>query len=171
MQIKNRREYDTKPKPLTCSSDTSITQACKKMSELNFGSIVIVDENNKVEGLVTERDIFRRVVAKELDPKTTTVGQIMSTQLRTANENDDLTDWLRIMSNERFRRLPIVNDKGQLVSVMSQGDFVSYTWPQLVNNAKNMARAAITKNYQVITVIGAILVYGLFSLILLARAM
>ena len=43
-----------------------------------------------------------------------------------------MRDWLRIMSNERFRRLPVLDADGRLVHVMTQGDFVSYTWPDLL---------------------------------------
>lgn len=170
MKIKDRREYDTKPSPLTCGPDMTVLEATQKMSKQNFGSIVVVDEDRKVLGLMTERDIFRRIVAEQKDPKKTKVSEVMSTQLRTAYEGDDLTDWLRIMSNERFRRLPIINEEGQLVSLMSQGDFVSYTWPELVQNAKTMAKATMSKNYQILLVFGGIFVYALISLFVLSRA-
>lgn len=171
MQIKNRPEYDSKPNPLTCSANASVTDACKMMSAKNFGSIIVVDEAKKVLGLVTERDIFRRIIAEDRDPKTTPVSDIMTTELRMAKETDDLTDWLRIMSNERFRRLPIVDDQGRLVSVMSQGDFVSYTWPRLLENAKTLVTSGAKKNYQMLMIVGAILIYGLVSLLILARAL
>ena len=48
----------------------------------------------------------------------------MTTQVRAAKEDDNLLDWLRIMSNDRFRHLPVVDEEGKVVSMMSQGDFV-----------------------------------------------
>lgn len=169
MQIKNRPEYASKLKPLTCGPEESVTDACKAMSARNVGSIIVLDDAGKVLGLVTERDIFRRIIAEDRDPKTTAVSAVMTTELRTAKETDDVTDWLRIMSNERFRRLPVVDDSGRLVSVMSQGDFVSYTWPRLMESAKTLVASGATKNFQLLLVTGAILIYGVVSLILLAR--
>jgi len=170
MQIKNRPEFKNKPKPLSCPPETSVLDAAKLMTEKNFGSIVIVDKSNKVLGLMTERDIFRRVVAKELAPAKTNVSDVMSSELRLAHEEDDLNDWLRIMSNERFRRLPIVDDDGRLVSIMSQGDFVSYTWPQLVNQVSNFTKSTLTKNSQQSLIFFGVIAYALISLIIVVMA-
>ncbi len=171
MQIKNRPEYASKLKPLTCGPDQTVTDACKEMSARNVGSIIVTDDDSKVLGLVTERDIFRRIIAEDRDPKITPVSAVMTTELRTAKETDDVTDWLRIMSNERFRRLPVVDENDRLVSVMSQGDFVSYTWPRLIESAKTLVTSGASKNYQMLMIIGAILIYGLVSLLILARAL
>lgn len=171
MQIKNRPEYKSKLKPLTCGPTMSVTDACKAMSKRNVGSIIVVDDDTKVLGLVTERDIFRRIIAEDRDPKATDVEDIMTTDLRMAKDTDDVTDWLRIMSNERFRRLPVVDDENRLVSVMSQGDFVSYTWPRLMESAKTLVASGASKNYQMLMIVGAILIYGIVSLIILARAL
>jgi len=166
MKIKNRPEYGNKPVPLTCGPDMTVLAAVKLMAEKNFGSIIVVDAERRVLGLMTERDIFKRVMAPELDPATTKVEQVMSTELRKANEDDDLTDWLRIMSNERFRRLPVVDNEDRLVSVMSQGDFVSYTWPQLLNQVSTLAKSTVSKNSQQSLIIFGIIAYALITLTL-----
>lgn len=170
MLINKRPEYASKPPPLTCGLETTVLAASKMMAAKNFGSIVVLDKQSKLLGLMTERDIFRRVVAEELNPAETAVKDVMSSELRTAKSTDDLSDWLRIMSNERFRRLPILDDDGRVIAVMSQGDFVSYTWPQLINQAKTFAKESVVKNNQQVLIIGAILVYALISLIVVARA-
>lgn len=170
MKIKNRPEYGNKPVPLTCGPDTTVLAAVKLMAEKNFGSIIVVDEERRVLGLMTERDIFKRVMAPEIDPAKTPVSQIMSTELRKAKEDDDLTDWLRIMSNERFRRLPVVDADDRLVSVMSQGDFVSYTWPQLLNQVSTLAKSTVSKNSQQSLIVFGIIAYALISLMLVVLA-
>jgi len=86
----------------------------------------------------------------------------MTSEIRTAKETDKLSDWLRIMSNERFRRLPVVDSDNRLVSVMSQGDFVSYTWPQLVAETKEK----IGRNFQTFLIVSSILVYTLILLVI-----
>lgn len=170
MKIKDRPEYGNKPAPLTCQPDTSVLSAVKLMAEKNYGSIVIVDDERRVLGVMTERDIFKRVMAPELDPAKAKVSDVMSTELRIASEEDSLTDWLRIMSNERFRRLPIVDKDKRLVSVMSQGDFVSYTWPQLLTQVGTLAKSSVSKNSQQTLIIGGIIVYAVVSLLVIAAA-
>lgn len=158
MLIKDRPEFGTKPKPLTTLAEDTVASAVAKMSEKNFGSIVVVDADGKLIGLVTERDIMKRLVNQGRDPATTLVKDIMTSELRVAKENDEVVDWLRIMSNERFRRLPVVDDSGRVSAMMTQGDFVSYTWPDLLQQAGDLAKATISSNYQL-----AIMAVGVFA--------
>ena len=171
MKIKDRPELRSKPAPLTAKADELVINAVTKMADQNVGSIVIVNHDETVAGIVTERDIFRRLVAGLKDPQTTTVSEIMTANVRTANEDDNLLDWLRIMSNERFRRLPIVDADGRIKSIMSQGDFVSYTWPDLFEHAKVLAKSTFGASYQVIYIIGSIAVYTILLVVALAFAL
>jgi CBS domain-containing protein len=166
MRLRDRPEFTTKPKPLTARRDATVAEAVARMSEMNFGSIIVVDEDRRVEGVVTERDVMKRVVNQGRDPKTTRLGEVMTSNPMTAREDDDLLDWLRIMSNERFRRLPIVDAEGRIVAVMTQGDFVSYTWPDLIYQGKQIVRAGV-KNYNVPLIGGGIMVYSLVMILLL----
>jgi len=110
------------------------------MSEKNIGSVVIVDDEKQVKGIVTERDLMRRLLNKALDPNTTPLSAIMTTEVRTGRADDEVIDWLRQMSNERFRHLPVVDEQGRLVNIMSQGDFVSFTWPDMLSLLKEKTR-------------------------------
>ena len=170
MKISERSEFNNKPAPLTASATDSVLDAVKAMDERNFGSVIVVDENSKVTGMMTERDIFRRLVAAKRDPETTKVGDIMTTEIRTARADDELVDWLRIMSNERFRRLPVVDNEGKLIAVMSQGDFVSYTWPELLTQAKDLAKATFGESLSFPMVLLSILAYTLLVVIGVALA-
>lgn len=109
--------------------------------------------------MVTERDIFRRLVAQKKDAEATLVKEIMTSDVRVAQEDDELIDWLRIMSNERFRRLPIVDKDGKLVSVMTQGDFVSYTWPDLLSQAARLTRSTLKDGYYPALIAGGVALY------------
>ncbi len=71
----------------------------------------------------------------------------MTENPKLARETDDMLEWLRIMSNERFRRLPVVDDQDRIKAVFTQGDFVSYTWPDLMYQMKSIATATVTKNW------------------------
>jgi CBS-domain-containing membrane protein len=97
----------------------------------------------QVKGIVTERDLMRRLLNKSLDPKTTQLSTIMTSEVRTGRADDEVIDWLRQMSNERFRHLPVVDDQGRLVNIMSQGDFVSFTWPDLLGLLKEKTRDSL----------------------------
>jgi signal-transduction protein with cAMP-binding, CBS, and nucleotidyltransferase domain len=122
---------------------------------------VIVNPDNKPLGIVTERDFMRRLLCKGLDQNKTKLSAIMTSDLRLAKADDDLLDWLRQMSNDRFRHLPVVDDDGTLIGLMSQGDFVSYTWPQLLSRVKEQAKATFDINPSTFTFLGT----GIFLLL------
>ncbi len=161
MLIRDRAEFDSKPRPLCYPPDTPVLEAVKVMSERNYGSVVVTNPDETIAGIVTERDLMRRVLAKELDPKTATLKDIMTTEVRSAKETDRMIDWLQQMSNERFRHLPIVDENGKVTKMMSQGDFVAYTWPELLGRLTETAKAALAPKYQILLIVGAILIYTL----------
>ena len=165
-RLMDRPEYRLKQQPLTCLPTTSVFEAVLKMSEKNYGAVIVINDEKKVIGIVTERDVMNKVVANELDVHATVLSDIMTENPRVARETDDLIDWLRIMSNERFRRLPVIDDNGQIKAVFTQGDFVSYTWPDLMYQMKSMATATVSKNWALFLIIGGIILYSLAMVIL-----
>ena len=68
MRIKDRPEYRSKPVPFSLSANDLVQTAVKTMSEKNIGSVVIVDDDMQVKGIVTERDLMRRLLNKSLEP-------------------------------------------------------------------------------------------------------
>jgi len=165
MQLRDRPEYRSKPKPLTVAPSTTVAEAVAAMCEKNFGSVIVVDPDQKVVGVMTERDLMRKIVLPGADPKTTKVEDIMTKEPRVAKETDDIVDWLRIMSNDRFRRLPVVDDEGRIQAVFTQGDFVSYTWPDLIYQASQLARASIGRNYAKWLILGGIALYAILMIV------
>ena len=162
--LKDRPEFKTKLKPLTYSEDTTVQIAVGLMSEKNFGSVVVTDNNQMVIGVLTERDILKKLVNERKGAEETLVSEIMTKDVKVARETDDVLDWLRIMSNERFRRLPVVDDSGRVVCVFTQGDFVSYTWPDLLFQAKELAKAGVMKNFSVWLIGGGLFLYSVLML-------
>ena len=146
-RLMDRPEYASKPKPLARPAETTVLDAAKAMADKNYGSVIVVDADNRVIGVATERDVMNKVVAREVDAKKATLADIMTDRPRIARETDDMIDWLRIMSNERFRRLPIVDEDGRIQAVLTQGDFVSYTWPDLLHQMRSIATATISRNW------------------------
>lgn len=127
MKIKDRTEFKSKAPVITFPPTAKVIDAVKALTEKNYGASVIIDSNRKPIGIVTERDFMKRVLAKGLDPESTSLSDIMTSDLKLASSEDLVIDWLRLMSNERFRHVPVVDDNGILINLMSQGDFVSYT--------------------------------------------
>jgi signal-transduction protein with cAMP-binding, CBS, and nucleotidyltransferase domain len=145
--------------------------AVSAMAEKNYGSVIVVDPDRKVIGVVTERDVMNKVVGKELDPKTTPLSAIITKDPRLARETDDLLDWLRIMSNERFRRLPVVDGDGRITALFTQGDFVSYTWPDLIYQMKSIATATVIKNWPWFLIRGGIALYSIVMVVVIGVVM
>lgn len=166
-RLMDRPEYKSKQQPLTAPPEDTVFAAVSRMSEKNYGSVIVVDPDQKVIGVVTERDVMNKVVGGGLDPKTTKLSDVMTENPRLANETDDLIDWLRIMSNERFRRLPVVDENGHIKAVFTQGDFVSYTWPDLMYQLKSIATATVTKNWPLYLIGGGVALYSVVMVVVL----
>ncbi|KAA9006079.1 CBS domain-containing protein [Histidinibacterium aquaticum] len=167
-RLMDRPEYASKPKPLTRGPDATVSEAVAAMTDRSYGCVVVVDGDDKVIGIVTERDIMNKLVGKGLDPTSTKLSEIMTTDPRLARETDEMLDWLRMMSNERFRRLPVVDENGRIKAVFTQGDFVSYTWPDLMAQMRNIARAQLSSNFHYVLIGGGILIYVLAMIVVLA---
>jgi CBS domain-containing protein len=146
MQIQDRPEFRSKSAVMTFGPNDMVIDAVRAMSERNYGAVVIVDTDLRPVGIVSERDFMRRLLNRALDPNVTRLDEIMTRDLKVARKDDELLGWLQQMSNERFRHLPIVDDDGKLINIMSQGDFVSYTWPQLLGRLGEQARATFDVN-------------------------
>ncbi len=166
-RLMDRPEYKSKQQPMTATSDETVFSAVTRMAKKNYGAMIIVDAEKSVIGVVTERDIMNKVVGGGLDPKTTQLSEVMTENPRIAEETDDLLDWLRIMSNERFRRLPVVDEKGHIKAVFTQGDFVSYTWPDLIYQLKSIATATVTKNWPLYLIGGGVALYSVIMVVVL----
>jgi Predicted signal-transduction protein containing cAMP-binding and CBS domains len=110
----------------------NVERAAQLMSEYNVGSIPVCDRD-KVIGIVTDRDITLRSVAKGMESSTQTVRSIMTSNPVTGSPEQDIHDAARIMSERQIRRLPIV-DQGKLVGIVALGDIA--VEPTLSDNAE-----------------------------------
>ena len=104
------------------SPDTSVYIAATLMASKGIGSCVVVRDDKPV-GILTERDIVRRVVAAGLSPKRTAVSKVMSSPVIVVGENTSVRDALSVMSCNKIRRLVVVRGE-VLVGVVSVTDFV-----------------------------------------------
>jgi CBS domain-containing protein len=104
-------------------SDT-LQRAAKAMIELDCGALP-VGENDRLVGVITDRDIAIRAVAEGLDPTTTTVREIMSDDVKYCFEDESVDHIADNMANEQIRRLPVVDRNKRLVGIVSLGDIAT----------------------------------------------
>ena len=96
-------------------------EAASMMVKANVGAVVILDAKGDLTGIVTERDLTRRVVAKGLDPKETSLADIMTKNPDTLSPDDSANDALELMQARNYRHLPVV-ENGKCVGMVSVRD-------------------------------------------------
>jgi CBS domain-containing protein len=95
----------------------------------NVGSLPVVDGEEKLVGMVTDRDLVLQVVAKDLDPHKVPVSDVCSESPVTASPEEPLDEALQRMASEQVRRLPVVSD-GRLVGILAQADIARTAKPE-----------------------------------------
>jgi CBS domain-containing protein len=124
--------------------EATVVVAAKLMREHHVGSIVVVEQMNGGKrlpvGIVTDRDLVVEVLAPGLDAETITVGDIMEAELVTVRENEGLLETMEIMRYKGVRRIPVVDDAGQLIGIASIDDLLEVLAEEMTELAKIVAR-------------------------------
>jgi CBS domain-containing protein len=105
----------------TATLDTTLAEIAERMRDENVGAIPIVDDDDKLCGIVTDRDIVVRAVAEGEDPAECTAEEILSGQLHTIDPDAELEDVADLMARHQIRRLPVVEDE-VVIGMVSLGD-------------------------------------------------
>ncbi|MGA7614031.1 MAG: CBS domain-containing protein [Thermoanaerobaculia bacterium] len=110
--------------PRTVTKDDRLIQAAKLMVECDCGAIPVVDHegDRKPIGLITDRDIVVRVVANGDNPKDLPVSDAMTHGLFTVRESDTIDSVFQLMSDKQVRRVPVVDENGDLCGIVAQAD-------------------------------------------------
>ena len=107
--------------------EMGVPDAARLMREYHVGDLIVVQREkdiNRPIGIVTDRDLVVEVLALEADPARLTVYDVMSENLATALEDDDVLDTLRRMHALGIRRMPVVNRDGALIGIMAVDDML-----------------------------------------------
>ena len=112
--------------PACVTPDTTLVDAARLMKEENVGIVPVIEStgSRRLVGVVTDRDIAIRAVAEGRDGVTTSVGSVMTSDVRTTTADDSVDDVMKLMGSEQVRRIPVVDDRGVLVGIISQADIV-----------------------------------------------
>lgn len=102
--------------------ETKIQEVAKLMSKNHIGCIPVCDENNCICGIVTDRDVLLRCVACDKDTSQTPVSDIMTCNVCTCQEDDDMTNAETKMGQNQIRRLPVCDSQNRVVGILTLGD-------------------------------------------------
>jgi len=111
--------------PVSVPPSTPVAEALQIMADKNIGSVVVM-ENGRYLGIMTERDYSRKVILKGKNSADTTVSEIMSEDLPVVKPSDTIDRCMQIMSNKNIRYMPVF-ENNQLVGIISMSDVVKET--------------------------------------------
>jgi len=126
----------------TALEDDNVEKVAKLMNAKSIGSVVITDRKGSPVGIITERDIVRRVTAKNLVPRNVKAKEVMSTPFAVVSPYTEVNEAARKMSKLDIRRLGVM-DKGRLVGIISSKDIVALM-PELMEIMTEKARITAT---------------------------
>ena len=99
----------------------SVAEAAKKMAQLDVGALPICGEDDRLKGMLTDRDIVVKVLAQGKDPESTNAGELGEGKPVTIGADDSIEDAIEAMRENAVRRLPVIEDQ-KLVGIVSQAD-------------------------------------------------
>jgi len=107
------------------TEEATVVDAAKLMAEANIAAVVVVNPDQKLIGILTERDITRRVAAQDLHPKSVKVGDIMTANPDTLDPSDNASDALELMVTRGYRHLPVTGPDTKCIGMVSIRDLYS----------------------------------------------
>lgn len=110
---------------VTIAPEISLAEAARLLAEHRIGAVVVSHDGQRPEGILSERDIVRQLGSKGPEVLSEPVSSIMTRQVQTCTEGDDALQILERMTQGRFRHMPVVDEEGRMLGVVSIGDAVS----------------------------------------------
>jgi len=132
-----RTVFQSMPRRLLVSlgPDATVHEAACVMTRANCGSVLVIDAASAMVGILTERDLMTRVLAKALDPATTRISAVMTPHPQCVKPDTKVADAVLIMIERGFRHLPVVGDGGHIHGVFSVRDAL----PREIGTAVSLA--------------------------------
>ena len=130
-------------KVVTVPFGKTILEVAKLMKKNGIGSVIVVEDNEgkHAKGIITERDIVYKLLAKGTDPYKSKVEDVMSRPLRVVKPDTTIEEAAKAMRENKVKRLPVVNDDNELIGILSEGDIMKI-FPVVVDLIEE--RAAIS---------------------------
>lgn len=118
------------PSPVLTNPSTTLKEAAEKMAREDIG-FLLVGEEDRLQGTLTDRDIVIRGVSKGKDPEGTSIGDILTSKVLYCREDQSAEEVAHNMSEQQVRRLPVVNEDKRLVGIVSLGDIAQHLSPEV----------------------------------------
>ncbi|WP_435771253.1 CBS domain-containing protein [Nocardioides sp. SYSU DS0651] len=115
---------------VSISPDAGVKELIATLAQHNIGALVVSADGSSLDGIVSERDVVRRL-HQDGTVVNNTVGAIMTEDVRTCSPDDELDDVMQLMTQARFRHIPVCDDERNLVGIVSIGDIVKHKIDQL----------------------------------------
>jgi len=123
--VRSLRVNDVMNSPVVTSNDnTTINEIAQKLRKHNIGSVVVINNAKKPIGIVTERDIIRRVLAEKKDPRSIMAKDVMTAPIVSVPTGASLEDAAKLMVQKRIKKLCVIDGKGKTIGVITEGDIV-----------------------------------------------
>ena len=116
--------------PATCSPTTNLATAAKAMLDADCGILPVVDDNAKLVGIVTDRDMYIALATRNRLASEVNVGEVARSQVFTCGPDDDVETALETMRRHRVRRLPVEGFGGSVSGIVSMNDIVLSAGPR-----------------------------------------
>jgi CBS domain-containing protein len=132
--------------PETCRPTTNLASAVERLWRADCGVLPVVDEGGMLVGIITDRDICIAIGTRNRPASTILVEGVMTRSVETCQADDDVNVALGRMKDRRVRRLPVLDDRGKLVGILSLNDIVLATGP----GAKAVKPTAVLQTFKMI---------------------
>ena len=124
MKIASLRNIKSFKENFAFGTETPISEIALALKDKKIGAVPIVDEDNKLLGIVSERDIVSKLVVEAKDADLTTAKEIMTSKIITAKLNDDINYTIDVMKNNNIRHMPVLDANNRLTDFFSIRDFL-----------------------------------------------
>jgi len=132
--------------PVCCLPGDSVSRAARVMRREHVGRVPVVSDQRTREliGIVTDRDLAIKVVGESRDPNNTTVNDVMTRTIVVCREDEDLSSAIAAMEEHQIRRIPVIDQGGRIVGIISQADVAPrlYAAQTTVEMFEEISRAA-----------------------------
>ena len=147
MKIGSLRGLKDIKENISFNLDTPISEIAAVIKEKSIGAVPIIDDQNKLIGIVSERDIVTKMVVEARDADLTTAQEIMTKEIISANLDDDLEQTIGVMKSKNIRHMPVTDSDGKLTDFFSIRDFLNAeikSNQQVSQKHKNVVKYQIT---------------------------
>ena len=146
MKIASLRNLKSFKENFAFGTETPISEIALALRDKKIGAVPIVDDDNKLLGIVSERDIVSKLVVEAKDADLTTAKEIMTSKIITAKLNDDINYTIDVMKNNNIRHMPVLDANNRLTDFFSIRDFLRAEMQdnlEIKQNHKNVVRYQI----------------------------